>query len=314
MTSKIWATLMAAMLVAASCMQAQPVATAPPVLPEGLVGDFHPAPPGAKRPLVLILGGSEGGLAGASSMAKEIEAEGFGTLALAYFKAPGLSPDLASVPLETFDRAITWLSGQPGRPRVILIGVSKGAEAALLAASRNPQVCAVVAGLPSSVAWPSSSPSKFSQPSWMAGGAPVPFLPYAVTAFGKGGVFALYNDALPTLPQHADAVIPVERIRGPVLLISGKQDALWPSAVMGEQIMTRLEQAKVRYARQHLSYENAGHASFGKPAAPGVVPPPAMITASGGTAEGNQAARVDSWPKVLAFMHNSARTECRLVR
>jgi dienelactone hydrolase len=276
-----------------------------------MVGDFHPAPAGAKGPLVLILGGSEGGLAGASSMAKELEAEGFGSLALAYFKAPGLPQELASIPLETFDRAIAWLSSQPGKPRVILIGVSKGAEAALLAASRNDRVCAVVAGVPSSVAWPSSSPTQFSKPSWTAGGAPVPFLPYALGSFGKGGIFALYKDALPTLPQHAEAVIPVEKIRGPLLLISGKQDALWPSAVMGEQIMARLAQAKVGFARQHLSYENAGHASFGKPAAPGVVPPPAVIAASGGTADGNQAARLDSWPKMMTFLHSAAQKNCR---
>lgn len=232
---------------------------------------------------------------------------GWGRGPLAYFKAPGLPQELVSIPLETFDRAITWLSSQPCKPRVILVGVSKGAEAALPAASRNDRVCAVVAGVPSSVAWPSSSPSQFSKPSWTAGGALVPFLPYAVGSFGKGGVFALYNDALPTLPQHADAVIPVEKIRGPVMLISGKQDALWPSAIMGEQIMARLAQAKVSYACYHLSYENAGHASFGKPAAPGVVPPLAVIAASGGTAEGNQAARLDSWPKMMAFLQSAGR-------
>jgi dienelactone hydrolase len=151
----------------------------------------------------------------------------------------------------------------------------------------------------------------FSQPSWTAGGAPVPFLPYALASFEKGGVYALYHDALLTLSQHADAIIPVERIKGPVLLISGKQDKLWPSAVMGDQIMARLAQAKIRYARQHLSYDNAGHAAFGKPAALGVTIPPAMIAAAGGTAEGNQAARVDSWPKTLAFLHQASKTDCR---
>ena len=97
-------------------------------------------------------------------------------------------------------------------------------------------------------------------------------------------------------------MIPVEKIAGPVLLVSGRDDKLWPSTLMAEQVMARLDAAKFRYAHSHLAYGNAGHAAFGKPAPEGTKPNPAVFAVAGGTFEGTQAARVDSWPKALAFL------------
>jgi len=278
-------------------------------LPEGLVGEFY-APPGGKGPLILLLGGSEGGVP--SRTARDLNEHGFGVLALAYFKAPGVPQTLQAIPLEYFDKAVDWLASQPTgtRRRVTIVGVSKGAEAALLVGSRNPRVCAVVAGLPSSVAWVGVDMQNLTKagPSWTSGGQPVAYVRYDFSGKFKS-VIDLYTRSY--AKAEPETQIPVEKIRGPVLLISGRQDALWPSTAMGDAAMARLDAAKFRYPHQHLAYDNAGHAAFGKPPAPGVVVPAAMIAQAGGTAEGNVAARVDGWPKTLAFLDEAFRKGCR---
>jgi dienelactone hydrolase len=95
--------------------------------------------------------------------------------------------------------------------------------------------------------------------------------------------------------------IPVENIHGPVLLIAGKDDQIWPSSLMATRLMKRLRSHGHPYADEHLSYDNAGH----------WIPCGYLPTAGeqhrmklgiGGTPEGTASAQADSWPKVLEFL------------
>lgn len=90
--------------------------------------------------------------AGEDARTASLALNGYPALALAYFQEPGLPQCLCAIPLEYFARAARWLRAQPvarGRP-VILYGVSRGAEAALLVASYEPRLfTAVVADSPS---------------------------------------------------------------------------------------------------------------------------------------------------------------------
>ena len=49
-----------------------------------------------------------------------------------------------------------------------------------------------------------------------------------------------YAASLETLSAHPEAVIPVERIAGSLLLVCGEQDRIWPSCPMARQIHERL--------------------------------------------------------------------------
>src|SRR5205085_2528169 len=102
------------------------------------------------------------------------------------------------------------------------------------------------------------------------------------------------------------AAIPVEKIRGGILLISGRDDQLWPAADMGERIMRRLKEHGFRYPAEHLCYEGAGH---GIPIA--CIPALATVTggrwAAGGSPEANARAQADSRPKVLRFLREHLR-------
>ena len=290
--------------------RAQAAAPKVVIAPPPLVGELH-LPDGAGRaPALLILGGSEGGHGPAFHFAQTFAKRGFASLGLAYFGDPGLPATLENVALEYFTQAIDWLSTQPGvdPKRIGVFGGSKGGEAALLIAARDPRIKAVVAGVPSSVAWQGYNPRNPIDPgpSWTLGGKPVPYAPYDMTA-PFTGVLDLYQRSLAKAP--AEAVIPVERINGPVLLVSARDDKLWPSAAMGDAVIARLDKAHFRFAHTNLAYDNAGHAGFGEPLPPGTVVPPAMLTQLGGTAEGNLAMRADAWPKLLAFLDEALNPE-----
>jgi uncharacterized protein len=289
----------------ASPLSAQPTAAVTD-LPDGLVGEFYPPPGGGKAPLILVLSGSQGGVP--RPMAADLNAEGFGVLALAYFGAPGLPDTAQSIALEYFERATAWLARQPSgsHRRVAVLGGSKGAEAALLAAAGDPRICAVVANVPSSVSWSGiGRPGDQNPgPSWTRGGRPVAYVPFDP---GRDAVMAdRYSRRLDG--ALADTFIPVERIRGPVLLISGGQDRMWPSTRMADQIMARLDRTRFPFPHEHLRYDAGGHAVFGKPDRP---IPDRVVANGGGTAEGNQAARLDNWPKAVAFLKEAFRSGCR---
>jgi len=269
----------------------------------GVFANYFAAPGEGRHPAILLLGGSEGGLGGgAVRQAKALKAHGFSVLQLAYFGAPGAPEALVEVPLETFSRGIAWLQAQPGvdGARIGLIGGSKGAEAALLVAAREPAIKAVAVGMPSSVLWPGISYTPQMKASWSAGGQPRPFLPYA---FGSDyrNIYGAYANGLKALADHPDAVIPVETINGPVMLVCGKADTLWPSCPMAEQVVARLKGKGFKHPVQLMEYDDAGHAVFGPPVDKSNPAYPTLASL-GGTADGNNAARQDDWPRTLAFM------------
>ncbi len=290
---------------ATQCAPAADVATVTQdVAQDGLVAQFiRPQGPGP-FPALLILGGSEGGTRGVRAMAAPFAAQGYAVLALSYFRAHGLPAHLDQIPLETFDRGLAWLAAQPSvdARRIGVFGISKGAEAALLVASRHPEIRAVAAGSPSHVVWQGLSQDFARRSSWSAGGAPLPFLPYE-TSRGFTSIFEFYADALPNLPRHAEAAIPVERINGPILFISGRADALWPSAAMAEAMVTRLRARGFRHRVEHVSYADAGHMA---PVPPAVGPTGAeMLPMLGGTIEDNDRARAAAWPATICFFREA---------
>jgi dienelactone hydrolase len=270
-------------------------ALAPP-----LVGDLY-LPVGSPAKLgVLVLGGAEGGV---PSGAKFLASKGYAALAIAYFKAPGLPDTLEQIPLEYLDQALAWLEASPGVPRggIVIEGGSKGAELALLLASRHPDVIGVIATSPSSVVWQGLAKSFWPKPvarsSWTLQGQPLPFVPYDYGHFfnplDSRALYKFYDRSLAQKEAAALAAIPVEKIHGPVLLLTGRDDRLWPSTEMGDRIRDRLKAAGFPYKFEHIAYQNAGHTL--NESAP-----------VGGTMEGNRAARIASRAKILEFLQQIA--------
>jgi len=291
----------AAQPAAPQCSAADVATASEEVHTDGLVAQYiHPATPG-RHPALLILGGSEGGTAGVRRLAAPFAAQGYAVLALTYFGAEGVPQNLDQVPLEYFATGLRWLSARPevDSARIGVFGISKGGEAALLVASRNPSIRATVAGVPSNVAWQGIiRPAWDNRSSWSEGGRPLPYLSYDFSR-GFTSILALYEGALATAAQHPDAEIPVERINGPVLLISGRSDSLWPSTAMSEAVVARLRAHNFRFPVQHLAFDNAGHVAASPPSLGHSSQGPDSFL--GGTEEGNAAARAESWRATLCF-------------
>ena len=273
----------------------------------GLYGELYVPAHSRPLPAVILMGGSEGGLDVISGMAAGFAQHGYATLALAYWAEEGLPKTLELVPLEYFDHAVDWLKARPEvNPRAIgAIGWSRGSEAVMLLGSRNPDVRAVVAVAPSGIVWQGLNYANFtgSKAAWTAGGKPLPYLTPAAAQYRPNAPMKpIFATALPQADSHPETEIPVERIHGPVLLISGKDDHLWPSTEMADHVMARLKKARFRYSFTHLAYEGAGHVVFvGAPDSAmgaGLGAPSAML---GGSVEANAQAWADNWPKVVAF-------------
>ena len=109
------------------------------------------------------------------------------------------------------------------------------------------------------------------------------------------GLFLSYSHAV----QRAE--IPVEKINGGILLISGKDDRVWPSSAMSDLIVSRLKENGFRYSVVNLCYEGAGHL-INFP----FFPTPSRIEL-GGTPEGLARADAESWSKVLEFFGTNLR-------
>ena len=253
-----------------------------PVTAGGLYGRYYtPKVPRAPSTAILLLGGSEGGLPSAQ-LIPALAARGYPTLSLAYFGAPGLPPTLGNIPLEYFENALLWLRAQPevDPMRIVVLGVSRGSEAAQLLGVYYPSlVHGVIASVPSNVAlcgYPDCS-----LPAWTFGGRPVPY----TTEFDN-----------PYPRDDPDAVIKDELVRGPLFLVCGGHDLVWFSCAYARAIRGRLRASGHPYPDAFYAYPRAGHFVGGLVPYVAVAPRPLYFN------EDDQRARADVWPRLLSFL------------
>jgi len=241
---------------------------------QGFVGTFfQPLRGAAPAPAVLVLGGSLGG--SSYYPASLLASHGYPSLALAYFNEPGLPKTLKEIPLEYFQKALFWLASQPGvdPKRIVILGASRGAEAALLLGSTYPDlVHGVIAGSPSDqVTGAYPGPGR----AWTLGGKPVPY-----------------------------GAIPVEKIAGPVLAFAGGRDEVWGSGPAVDRLIARAR-AHGRRDVVGVVYPGAGAGVVSVPNLPSlglVEVRPGTTAELGGTPAANARAHASSWARILRFL------------
>ena len=267
---------------------------------DGVVGRLvRPARPSG-APGVVLLAGSGGGL-GDLRAAGLLAGHGIASLAIGFWNLPGLPDDMLEIPVEVVVAAATRLRSEPGVPDhpVTVVGVSRGGELALLAGAHLPEhVGSTVSVVGSGAPWGAFGEGvDVNLPAWTLGGMPVP---------------KLWEDErdLDAVLADGDAVraaeVPVERTRGRVLLLSGQDDAMWPSTPLSDIAMDRATREGAGDRVEHVAYPDAGH-QVGLP--PGFAVPVVLVhpvdgvtVALGGTRSGNRAARRDSWRRLVEFV------------
>ncbi|MFC7300782.1 acyl-CoA thioester hydrolase/BAAT C-terminal domain-containing protein [Cognatiluteimonas weifangensis] len=221
----------------------------------------------ARRPLLVGLGGAEGGNAWAGPAWKRQRdrflEQGYAVLALGYFGLPGTPEKLDRISLDGLHAAIVEAARDPrvdGRC-VALIGGSRGAEAALLLASHFPGIDAVAALVPGSAVFASGTNAMVT-PAFSLHEAPLPFVPVPwsttwdlLTGNLRGAFETMMRDA----GAMQRAAIPVERMRGPVLFVSATRDEVWPSAEMAQAMLQRLQAHGFPHVAEHVAVDG-GHA------------------------------------------------------
>ena len=223
--------------------------------------------------VLICFTGSDGRFEMARMLAQVFQSHGLTTLALAYVMEEGLPDQFYHVPIDTLEAAAKRLHDM-GYDKVGLWGISKGAELALTAGSLLPgSVNAVVVVAPMSLACQGFSKKEgmsiMPGSSWSFHGEEVPYSSFGFEKAPIGQVLrkslaarelTMYDLYIPLVENpNPAAVIRVENITGPVLLISSKMDTMWPSEPAAGKIMERLREHNFSYPYQYLSYDYGSH-------------------------------------------------------
>ncbi|MEZ0579034.1 acyl-CoA thioester hydrolase/BAAT C-terminal domain-containing protein [Nocardioides sp. MH1] len=244
----------------------------------------------------LVVAGSSGRVD--SPRAELLARQGALAESIRWFGGAGQPAGPWDVPLETFIARVDDLARDCDR--VVVLGTSFGAEAALHVGALCPAVTAVVGFAPSDVTWAGVRPDGSVTSHWTLGGEPLPFVAYDdgwtpdndVPAYV--GLYAASRERFAA--DLTRAAIPVEQI-GTVVVVAGGDDQVWPSVVMAESIRHRRADA----GRETLvvTDADAGHRT--------ILPGEAVVTGGttmrrGGTEEADRRIGAAAWSHVVGLL------------
>ncbi|NQX78088.1 MAG: alpha/beta hydrolase fold domain-containing protein [Gilvibacter sp.] len=225
-----------------------------PIQQNGLWANYFAQDSDQAKTTVILIGGGQWG----DYWAQYLAQNNMNGLSLPYSGVGDLPQLPEDIALEYFEKALDWLIAQPDvdPDRIVVMGASRNAELALVVASKFPNR---VSGVVAYTVLPYNSDEL--KPSWTFKGQAIPFVPMEKIQGGSQEQLDLlgYWNAGLAKPEAAEAAIAVEQIGGPVLLISGIEDQVWPSASMADTIAARLQKNNFKHAVKNLQFEAAGH-------------------------------------------------------
>ena len=220
--------------------------------------------------VILILGGSDGYFSQAKYIAEQFVKRGINALALGYWKQEGLPQEFCEVPLDTIEKAAERMR-MLGMKQIGIWGISMGALAGLHIASLRPDLFSMVV----SVSGIDFTPQAFAEgkkglpetSAFSYHGRPLPWEP--LTYDRKQIAWDSLKQRQPVMTScysgktdqliNPKSLIPVERISGPILCISAKNDSFWPSAECSARMMHHLDDAGFAYDHRLVVYEYGTH-------------------------------------------------------
>ena len=283
---------------------------------------YHP-PGDGQRPVIVVLHGADGGTRASDRYGRKLAALGYAVVGLPYYspdwgdygppkEIPGLPGSFIDIRIDQIAELRDWLAGRPDVDvsRIALFGGSKGAEFALIAASKYPWIAAVVAFAPSDLVWEGwgleTIEAEGTRSSFSYQNQALPFMPYVgfvdglLAGPGNADLLKIHEDGRAAHPdREAAARIRIEDFPGEVMLVAGDADREWRSG----QMARNLSAARTAAGRETvlLVYPGAGHDVGGD----GWAPTAGEVARGGGTAQANARAQGDAWPQVLAFLERT---------
>ncbi len=218
---------------------------------------------GKKQPLVVGLGGSEGGNAWTSDRWKKTRNQfiekGYAFLAIGYFGAKGTPDTLQKIAIEDVYNAIkTAIKNKKiNKKKIAIVGGSRGADLALLLGSYYKDITCVVGIVPSNVTFPGNT-NHFTTSTWTFQNKELPFVPVneeAVPFLMKRDLRGTFEAMLKDSIAAEKAMIKVENINGPILLVSATKDEICPSTPMSEKMISRLKTKNYKYKYEHIAID-----------------------------------------------------------
>jgi hypothetical protein len=285
------------------------------LITDGFVGEFfYSEKPENKT--ILWLGGSGSNLEINALICAPLASHGFNVLSVPFFGEKGLPTRLSRVPVEFFEKAIAWLENHPltAGKDVQVLGMSKGAEAALILASRNPQIKRMVVWAPHAYCF--NGIAYKNESSWTYQGQELPFIRIKnrwvisemLACMVQNKPFrytTVFKKSLALAQNKAAARIRVEDIQADLLMVTGTDCGMWNTYEGSLEIMETLRECGYPHSYELVVYEDAGEPYL----VPYVVPAgintmklaPRLVLTTGGTVKGNAHARADAWEKAIAF-------------
>ena len=254
--------------------------------------------------LVICFGGSDG--SPNFDNAKRLAEEGYETFALFMYGMKNQEQTLRKIPLEQFEDVINYINKnvKDNKP-ISILAASKGSEYALNLASKYHEIDNLVLIAPSSYNFAGLDFKEYAS-SWTYKGKELPYIDIkksSLKSFLKNVIVPAiikspisfkdtYNSAIEKDSSSHEKLIPAKDVKANILMIVGEDDLMWDSLAMANKIKEENPKAKI------YSYKGAGHIFAGN----GIINIKNERIATGGTAEGNKKAKIESIKAIDAFL------------
>lgn len=140
----------------------------------------------SKKPAIIVLSGSEGGIEKAQNIAMTLSNHGFVTLAISYFGMNNQKSSLDRIPLENIEEALKYLQKLTfvDSAKIGIYGRSKGAEYGLMSLTKCDYIKCAVLNSPSDRVYEGLNGKRNSKhSSWTYGGREIPYKPFKIREF-----------------------------------------------------------------------------------------------------------------------------------
>ncbi|MBQ8967586.1 acyl-CoA thioester hydrolase/BAAT C-terminal domain-containing protein [Ruminococcus sp.] len=238
----------------------------------GFVGHLAIPDNGAKRAVIVIMGGEQSLLPG-TMIAARFADYGFCGLAVSLFGAEGLPEGVDRVPLEMFRPAVKLLKDL-GMEKISIYGMSMGSIFAALVAQHIGGIDNIIMCSPSHVPFEGTVDKKQMSGHSIAtlGGEDIPFVKPDFSCGNIAGyvydkrsgrkvtrMWCAFRDAYDDKEREAAAKLHLEKTGARILLIAGGSDEDWDSEYSVNFIKNSLDEAGYDKDYKMLVYPHASH-------------------------------------------------------